>query len=229
MRRWGVIISLVYAVIVVGLLVPLALWLAGVANASSLFHSMWEAYGEWLLWAPVLMLVGGQAALLFLSVDMSDRRLKARGPVLRSAAITSMLCLIMTAAVLTCVGVAVFGDHLGEKLPGYPEWWVPAVMVGIWAAWAVVFCLYLRGKTDITNRLMRWLLRGSILELLIAVPSHVIVRRRDDCCAPMATSFGITTGIAIMLLSFGPSVLLLYKKRMDTYRTAEKKRDAPVG
>jgi hypothetical protein len=51
------------------------------------------------------------------------------------------------------------------------------------------------------------------------VPSHVSVRRRDDCSAPIATSFGIATGIAVMLLSFGPSILLLYKQRMDAYLT----------
>jgi hypothetical protein len=50
------------------------------------------------------------------------------------------------------------------------------------------------------------------------VPCHIVVRRRHDCCAPMITSFGIATGIAVMLLSFGPSVLLLYKKRLDAYR-----------
>jgi len=227
MRKWGVVISLVYAVIVLGLLVPLGVWLTGAFSSSHVDQTLKNVYSEWALWVPVVMLVGGQAALLFLSVDTSDRRLKPRGPLVRSAVMASMLLLIMTVATLSCVGLAVYGDHLGEKLPNYPEWWAPGVLVGIWAAWGVVFGLYLRGKTEITNRVMRWLLRGSVLELLIAVPSHVIVRRRDDCCAPIMTSFGITTGIAIMLLSFGPSVLLLYKKRMDALR-AGRERHAEV-
>jgi hypothetical protein len=61
---------------------------------------------------------------------------------------------------------------------------------------------------------MEWLLRGSILELLIAVPSHVIVRQRDDCCAPFATFWGIVTGISVMLISFGPGVLFLFAARI---------------
>ena len=77
---------------------------------------------------------------------------------------------------------------------------------------------YRYAKDDDPNALVkrstRWLLRGSILELLVAVPSHIIVRRRDDCCAPMGTFWGITTGISIMLLCFGPGVFFLFAERI---------------
>ena len=68
-------------------------------------------------------------------------------------------------------------------------------------------------------RAIGWLLRGSVLELLIAVPAYVMVRQRGDCSAPVVTSFGIVTGLAIMLFAFGPGVLSLYKKRYDTYKS----------
>jgi hypothetical protein len=74
-----------------------------------------------------------------------------------------------------------------------------------------------RNSTNVTARAISWLLKGSVLELLVAVPCHVIVRRRNDCSAPIVTSFGIVTGIAVMLLCFGPSVLFLVKKRLDAY------------
>jgi hypothetical protein len=91
------------------------------------------------------------------------------------------------------------------------------VFLAFWLVWGVLFYLYFRNSAAVTTRTVSWLLKGSVLELLIAVPCHVWVRRRGDCSAPMATSFGIVTGIAVMLLAFGPSVLLLYKKRLDGY------------
>jgi len=87
----------------------------------------------------------------------------------------------------------------------------------LWLFWGILFYFYFRNSSAVVTRLVSWLLRGSVLELLIAVPCHIIVRRRNLCSAPVVTSFGIATGLAIMLLSFGPSVLFLYKKRLDSY------------
>ena len=52
------------------------------------------------------------------------------------------------------------------------------VLIGmLWMFWAAIF---LRGSRNddpdsLSRRAMRWLLRGSILELLVAVPTHVVV------------------------------------------------------
>jgi hypothetical protein len=222
MRRWGVVISVVYAVILLGLLFPAAVLLGGEHGllSAAFYRDVLDGYGEPIAWVPIGMLIFGQAALLFLSVDTSQKRLKPRGPVWRSAVIAGMLFMFISVGLIASVGVAIEGDNAFN--------WASAAIVlcifgGLWAMWCVVFYVYLRGKTEITNRVMNWLLKGSVLELLIAVPSHVIVRRRNDCSAPVATSFGITTGIAIMLLSFGPSVLLLYKKRMDALRAPQER------
>ena len=84
-----------------------------------------------------------------------------------------------------------------------------------WLIWSGVFALVaLSGRErSVGMKLHRWLIAGSVLELLVAVPTHVIVRRRQECCAGILTGFGICIGVAIMLVSFGPSVLLLYYRR----------------
>lgn len=66
----------------------------------------------------------------------------------------------------------------------------------------------------------RWLLRGSILEVIVAIPSHVIARRRDECCAPDFTLVGIIAGLSVALLSFGPGVFFLFAERVRSKRRA---------
>ena len=66
---------------------------------------------------------------------------------------------------------------------------------------------------------MKWLLRGTIVELLIAIPSHVIARHKDVCCADGVTAIGIATGLTVMLISFGPGIYFLYAKRIESKKT----------
>lgn len=89
-------------------------------------------------------------------------------------------------------------------------------LLALWLAWAFVFYHY--AQTDQPDGLIRrathWLIRASILELLVAVPSHILVRHRNDCCAPIASFWGIVTGISVMLLAFGPGVYFLFVRRI---------------
>ena len=88
-------------------------------------------------------------------------------------------------------------------------------MLVFWSVWAIIFRRATKSDEPdaLLKRITRWLLRGSILELLVAVPSHIIVRRREDCCAPAGTFWGIATGVSIMLLCFGPGVFFLFVER----------------
>ena len=89
-----------------------------------------------------------------------------------------------------------------------------------WMLWGLIFFHFAKADEPetLTQRATRWLLRGSILELLIAVPSHIIVRNRNDCCAPFVTFWGIVTGISVALLAFGPGVYFLLVARMQKLR-----------
>ena len=222
MRKWGIVISVFYAVIVLALLMPLALLLVG--DLSPLEGRFYEVIGEglqeWIVWVPIVAVIAGQIVLLFLSADTSQKRLKPKAHIAVACITTAMLFGILSVGAITSLEVAVSGESTsfsGRILSTKGS--ILLFWVILWLFWTLVFYLFYRNSSQVTTRAITWLLRGSVLELLIAVPSHVIVRRRHDCCAPIVTSFGITSGIAIMLLAFGPSVYFLYKKRLDAHAT----------
>jgi hypothetical protein len=219
MRKWGILITLFYALIVLGLLVPGAVFLYGDKSLSwrEFFGALQGVY--LVAWIPIGIVLAGQALLLFLSVDASRKRLKPRAHILVSSSLTAMLLALLTFAALLSLAAGVYGDKFDESFFFSSGAKVLGMCGSLWLFWGILFYLYFRNSTELLTRAISWLLKGSVLELLVAVPCHVIVRRRHDCSAPAATSFGIATGIAVMLLSFGPSVLLLYKKRLDAYPT----------
>ena len=223
MRRWGIIVTAYYAVILVILLLPGAgfLWLG--SDMDDLAEALADVLGglfsvesvldsAWIAWLAVVVFVTAQALLLFLSVDTSFKRLRPRRRVTLSVSVITFAVGMLTLAALWSISVAIWSDEAFEWL-----WLIIGAPLISWATWGVVFYLHREQLSERLDRAVTRLLGGSVLQLLIAVPCHVIVRNRGGCSAPGVTSYGIATGIAIMLMAFGPSVLFLYQKRLREY------------
>lgn len=218
MRNWGIVVTAFYALALMGLLVPGGLLLAAWPDIPDLLDFYGSSLTIWLTWVWIVILVGGQALLLFLSVDTSRKKLKPRQHVLISISTAALLFALLALCGIWTLVAGFIGDDLFKKLLIDSELKVLAWLLALWLLWGLAFYLYARGTPERAARVLGWLFRGSVLELLIAVPAHVIVRQREDCSAPAVTSFGIVTGLAVMLLSFGPSILFLYRKRLEHYK-----------
>ncbi len=113
----------------------------------------------------------------------------------------------------------------------WPDWWKTVIgadsrfgppvlhaMLVAWAGWFVVFFVYFRrgdflAKAEI---LVRALIRGSCLELILAIPTHAFVYRRngDDCYCARGSYTGLVFGTAVLVWAFGPGlVLLLWREK----------------
>src|SRR5882762_8623547 len=84
MRRWGIVISVFYALILLAFIAPGAILLAlyKFEGWGKFLETVNEAYGDWMLWLLIAAVLTSQALLLFLSVDTSQKRLKPRSHIL---------------------------------------------------------------------------------------------------------------------------------------------------
>ena len=237
MKRWAVLTVLLYALALLVLTLPVLLlafanW--GQRDTHIGLREVYQTYANWAYWVWLAVLLAGQALLLLLPIHIAERRLPARRalkiPVLVTAFFLGNLLLAGLFSLLSAIflddsfNVFLFVDRIADRLRSAPvsggtTWGTVTslllIMVVFWIIWGIIFRRATRADAPdaLVRRCTRWLLRGSILELLIAVPSHVIVRRRDDCCAPAGTFWGIATGISVMLLCFGPGVFFLFVER----------------
>lgn len=225
--RWAVVITLFYAFVLVFVLFPglgalaIAYGDAGVLERYAdilrsstierdLDPDLWAAY-----WIGVGILVLAQALLLFVAADDGTRmRRRPRQHVAVSVLAASLAVAALTSAAFWSLLTGVFGD---APLEGGELLFLGSPLV-LWAVWAAVFYAYRHRLSERLERLVNWLIKGSILELLIAVPAHIVTRQREDCCAPGVTLVGIGTGFAIMLMAFGPAVIFLYQRRIEDKR-----------
>jgi hypothetical protein len=194
------------------------------------------------------VLLAGQALLLLLPINIAERRLPARRPLTIPVIVTAFFLANLCFAGIFSILCAIFTDHAFDyfdlsllfRIGANPSeqsannnsgggtiFTMILTVIVFWLVWAIIFrrATKFDEPAALLKRATRWLLRGSILELIIAVPSHVIVRRRDDCCAPLGTFWGIATGISVMLLCFGPGVFFLFVERFQKLKpkSADKK------
>jgi len=202
MKRWALLTVLLYAVCVTGLTSPLFL-----------LFSKGDVLAFFLVWfVPILVLI--QAVLLLVPVGVAQERPVKR----RSIVVSAVLGAIPMAVMAGCFFLSVFLMVWGEKSENTPQHYLnPIVVIPIfWLAWGIIFYRSFSSGNprSFVSILNGWLLRGSILELLVAIPSHIISRHRHECCAPPITLIAIATGLSIALMSFGPAVFFLFAKRI---------------
>ena len=209
MKRWAIAVVALYLLILVVLTVPVALLaFAPQASAKDVVES-YQLFGYWL-WVGVMVL--SQAALLVVPVRIASRRpVTHRSLLLPIATAGLMMGGLAVGAMYSLYEFALRDNALGNWFC----WAAPGSGVVIWCAWAVLFYRSSRSlePSGVISRQCRLMLRGSILELLVAVPTHIVARSRDYCCAGVMTFVGLTLGISVMVFSFGLAVFFLYAAR----------------
>ena len=142
-------------------------------------------------------------------------RMTARGRPMRSAVLVAALM----AALLTTGLVALLLE--------LPNWWevlmsdgwgrvamLWAGMLVVWGIWTCVFFLYWRAGDRYTwsTRVIRGLVAGSVLELLVAVPAHVLVTRQRECYCLRGTYSALVLAGVVLIWVFGPGLVLLFMR-----------------
>ncbi|HCO95539.1 MAG TPA: hypothetical protein DIU00_16590 [Phycisphaerales bacterium] len=221
-KRWPVVTVLLYSIWVTVVFTPvifcITYWLGHlfVPEFDEIADSIIAFYGEfWPFWIFCAIVIISQMLLLIIPVRIVKQRPKPRRGLWLTAVAAGALFAIVVLGIVWSVAATIFGD---DTIEGIVPLLALIFLLANWIVWSCIFRTFARSSDPqcYIRRLLKWLLRGTILELLIAVPSHVIVRHKDICCADCVTAAGIATGLAVMLISFGPGIYFLYADRIES-------------
>lgn len=216
-RRWPCATVLLYTCWLAAVLAPALFalgWISGrpengLRDGAEVLAGLYlEAWPFWVLCGVIVV---SQVLLLAVPIRIVKERPIPRRSIWATALGAATLFMLVAVSLVLSLGAALWGDDSFEdaKLP-------LLFVLCSWAGWAWVFRGFAHASDPraYVRRLMKWLLAGSILELLVAVPSHIIVRHKDVCCAHGLTALGMATGLVVILMSFGPGLYFLYAERM---------------
>jgi hypothetical protein len=216
MKRWAVIVALLYGLMLGVLSLPFSVLALVAPDKSVTIKDVADFYGAWPLWLWLAVMGLAQAALLAVPVRFATRRPMSRSPLaLTILAGALMMGGLVIGAIFSLCEFAFADKALDDSNGNLTVWIALGMGLASWVGWALIFHRLSRTTQpeDFVSRLCRTLLKGSILELLIAVPTHIVARCRDYCCAGFLTFIGLTMGVSVMLFSFGPGVFFLFVAR----------------
>jgi len=213
MKRWALVVAGLYLVMLASLTVPATL-LAFVPNIG--LGDVAGVYRDWPYWLWLGVMTVSQCALLALPVRLAEGRPVTRGPVWCMVLAGGLMAGGLAAAAFFSLYELLYTNKAGD--PGHFNrccWAALGLGLLTWVLWAVVFDRISRNvpPEDLVSLQCRRLFQGSVLELLIAVPTHIVARCRDYCCAGFLTFIGLTMGVSVMLFAFGPAVFILFMQR----------------
>jgi len=218
MKRWAVLVILLYLLILVALTAPLVVVAFFPSNVG---HVALGPLFDGAYWAALAVFVAAQAVMLFVPVELSLGRPTSQRSVLWPILASGLMIGVLGAGIVVSLNEFFRKGNADSTSLAVPF----GVLLGLWAVWTIVFSRTSRGAAamDVVTVQCRYLLKGSILELLVAVPTHIVARARDYCCAGFWTFVGIAFGVSVMLFSFGPGVFFLFAarwKRLHPQRTS---------
>jgi len=219
MKNWHWIMVALYGLIILVLTLPVTL-IAFYPISESLGQNVKEVamdyLKDWQYWVWLAVLLLAQTALLVVPVRVTGGRPVTKKALLLPVIASALLMGGLAAGLLLAVGETIFEDALYS-----PMWWTAlAVLILTWILWISIFHRWSKNlePRNFIEKQCRYIFRSSILQLLVAVPTHIVARNRDYCCAGFATFVGMAFGLSIMLLSFGPAVFFLYAERWKKVR-----------
>lgn len=180
---------------------------------------LWPFF-EWPYWVLLGVFLAAQAVMLFVPVELSLERPKTQRSVIWPILASGLMIGVLGSGVAVSINEFIRKENADSTSVALP--W--GVLFGLWVLWTVVFYRMKRDSPamDVVTRQCRHLLKGSILEMLVAVPTHIVARMRDYCCAGFWTFLGIAFGVAVMLFSFGPGVFFLFPARWKRLHHSER-------
>lgn len=221
LRLWAVVTLGLYLAAALIIYIPLVVFCVWRIGDDNHWKHVGESLAQGWFWLILGVFLIAQALMLVVPVRAAwDYQIKPRRMAVPIATTCTLLAILVAGVLFS--GIAIL---FRDKDVSYASIGCLLVAGVSWLVWWWLFRKYARASADhVIDVTGRALIRGSIVELLVAIGCHIWVRRRGDCSSPVLTFLAICAGFATMLCAFGPSVfyLLVARARQMVPRNSRK-------